>query len=146
MVNEGNNNIIVPTSAQAREYGRKGGIKSAKSRRHKRKLADRIKLALEISTQQNLNGLKKSIRELLPNRHRTGNKEDLKLLIAQAKTVKECGIDLYQIISLTENAVVDVSDKLKAIGMIWDREEGKAVNKTENKEVKEFSDKIDYID
>jgi uncharacterized protein YpuA (DUF1002 family) len=131
---------------EAAKRGKVGGLKSAQSRRHKRKLADRIKLALQIATQQNLNQLKKQIKELLPNRHLKNNKEELKILIAQAKTVKECGIDLYQIISVAQSPMSDTSDRLKAINMVWDREEGKPLTKNENREVKEFSDEIEFLD
>lgn len=44
---------------QAMERGRLGGIKSAQSKRAKKNLAERIKLALTISTNENLKAIKK---------------------------------------------------------------------------------------
>ena len=124
---------------------RKAGIASGKSKRHQKKLAKRIALALTISTTANLNIIKKEIAELMPNRHLKANKEDLKLKLAQAKTLKECGIDVYNMIKIAVTSF-DEDKRIKAINSLWDREEGKPLAKTENKEVQEFSDEIEYLD
>lgn len=127
------------------ETATRGGIASAKSRRSKRIIADRIRLAFNIATTASLVNLKKSIAELMPNRHLEPNKELLKIKLAQAKTVKECGIDVYNMITIAANSGDD-DKRIKAISALWDREEGKPLVKTENKDVKEFSEDIEYLD
>ena len=119
---------LIPNSERSpkevREQGRKGGINSGKSRRAKKTLSERIKLALTISTNENLKGVKRQIRELLPNRQTTANKEVLKTLLAQAKTIRDCGIDVYQILKIAQ-APETQEIGLKATNALWDREEGK---------------------
>lgn len=134
------------SSEEAARRGRNGARKSAQSKRNKKKLKERIKLALEISTNENLKSLKRRIRELWPLRHSQATKEDLRLKLAQAKTIKECGYELYQLLHIGQNPITDNSDKIKIIQMLWDREEGKPMTKNENKEVKEFSDEVEYLD
>lgn len=133
------------TKTKQREITRKGGIASVKSRRHKKKLAERISLALSISTQQNLNGIKKQIKESLKDRHTVEGRAVLKVLLAQAKTIQECGIDVYNMIKIAETSLED-EKKIKAINSLWDREEGKPLAKSENKEVQEFGDEVEYLD
>jgi len=144
-----NNQNLIPanlSSEEAARRGRNGGFKSAQSRRHKRKLSERISLAISIATTKSLKDISKQISELLPNRHLANNKDELKILVAQAKTIKECGFEVYKLIQLVNNPAVDVADALKAINMLWDREEGKAISKIESKEVKEFNGEVKYID
>lgn len=138
-------NFSTRTKEELREITRKGGVNSGKSRRNKRIISERIKLALDISTTANLATLKKEIIELIPNRHLEANKGELKIKLAQAKTLKECGIDVYNMIKIAESSFDD-DKRIKAINSLWDREEGKPLAKTENKEVKEFSDDIEYLD
>jgi len=133
------------TPDELRKITRKGGIASGKSRRHKRIISDRIKLAFQIATTANLETLKEEIAELMPNRHLKDNKKELKIKIAQAKTMKECGIDVYNMIKIAGTSLDD-DKRIKAINSLWDREEGKPLAKTENKEVKEFSDEVEYLD
>jgi hypothetical protein len=130
---------------EAKKRGRLGGINSVKSRRANKSLAERIKLALTISTNENLKVLKKEIRELLPNRNKKENKEALKTLLAQARVMKDCGIDVYNIIKIAQ-APETQDIALKATNSLWDREDGRAVSKVENKEVKEFNGEVKYID
>jgi hypothetical protein len=130
---------------EAKKRGRLGGINSVKSRRANKSLAERIKLALTISTNENLKVLKKEIRELLPNRNKKENKEALKTLLAQARVMKDCGIDVYNIIKIAQ-APETQDIALKATNSLWDREDGRAVSKVENKEVKEFTEEVKYID
>ena len=130
---------------EAKKRGRLGGINSVKSRRANKSLAERIKLALTISTNENLKVLKKEIRELLPNRNKKENKEVLKTLLAQARVMKDCGIDVYNIIKIAQ-APETQDIALKATNSLWDREDGRAVSKIESKEVKEFNGEVKYID
>jgi len=127
------------------KIARKAGIASGRSRRHTKGLSKRIALALTISTTANLTTLKEEIAELMPNRHLKANRELLKIKLAQAKTLKECGIDVYNMIKIAGTSL-DEDKRIKAINSLWDREEGKPLAKTENKEVKEFSDEIEYLD
>jgi len=111
---------------EAKSRGSLGGKNSVRSRRANKNLAERIKLALTISTNENLKVLKKSIRELLPNRHKKENKESLKTLLAQARVMKDCGIDVYNMIKIAQ-APETQEIALKATNSLWDREEGKAI-------------------
>ena len=43
-------NLKVPTSSEAREYGRKGGIASGKARREKKTMRETLELLLEMET------------------------------------------------------------------------------------------------
>ena len=123
---------------EVRENGRRGGIKSGQSRRAKKTLSERIKLALTISTNENLKALKRQIKEHWKNRRNgisidgTSAKESIKMLIAQAKTIRDCGVDVYQILKIAQ-APETQEIALKATNALWDREEGKAMqlNKTE---------------
>jgi len=142
---KGNPPTEFTSGREAVENGVKGAKASARSKRHKRILSERIKLALSISTQQNLNSLKKEIKEIMPIRHTKEGKEILKVKLAQAKTIQECGIDVFNMIKIAETSLED-EKRIKAINSIWDREDGKPLAKTENKEVKEFSDDVEYLD
>lgn len=131
--------IATRTTEEQRKIAKMGGWASGVSRRHKRILSERIKLALENSTNSNLNGLKRQIRELWPNRHTKNGKEEMRVLVAQAKTIKECGIELYKILLIIENPMSEPEMVLKAVNALWDREGGKPtqtvhslVTRTEN--------------
>jgi len=123
---------------EARENGRKGGIKSGISRRAKKTLSERIKLALTISTNENLKALKRQIKEHWKNRHNgiskdgTPAKESIKMLLAQAKTIRDCGVDVYQILKIAQ-APETQEIALKATNALWDREEGKPNQKSDVK-------------
>lgn len=119
------------TTEEQREIARKGGIKSGQVRRAQKPLSQRIKLALQISTNENLKIIKKNIREVLPNRHTANNKEVLKTLLAQARVMKDCGVDVYNILRITE-APESQEIALRATNALWDREEGKAIQKVES--------------
>lgn len=132
---KGNQSNLIPNSErtpeQLRAQTRKGGIASGKSRRANKSLSERIKLALTISTNENIKALKRQIRETWPNRESTKgraispNREKIKTLIAQAKTIRECGIDVYNILKIAERPESqDVA--MRATNALWDREEGKA--------------------
>lgn len=114
------------TKEEQRRITRMGGIASGKSRRDKKSLSDRIKLALKISTNENLKVIKKQIREVLPNRNKANNKEVLKTLLAQARVMKDCGVDVYNILKIAESPETQEM-ALKATNALWDREEGKAI-------------------
>lgn len=136
---------LIPTSKrtkeEAKELGRLGGIASGKSRRAKKSLSDRIKLALQISTNEKLKGLRKRIREALPNRHISGNREALKTLLAQARVMKDCGVDVYNILKIAE-APETQEMALKATNALWDREEGKAIQKVESNTTSEVKNTV----
>ncbi len=108
-----------------------GGVASGKSRRAKRTLQERIKLALTISTNENLKALKRQIRELWPNRQTKANRESLKTLLAQTKTMRDCGIDVYRMLQIAE-APETQEIAMKATNALWDREDGKPTNKNEH--------------
>ena len=77
-----NNQNLIPanlSSEEAARRGRNGALKSAQSRRHKRKLSERISLAISIATTKSLKDISKQISELLPNRHLANNKNELKI-------------------------------------------------------------------
>lgn len=123
MANEQN---LIPrnfTKEEAKKYGKIGARKSAISRRKKRKLADRIKLAMEIASNQKIKNVKKEIAELWPNRRLENNKLELRALIERAKMIRDSGYDVYKILSISEYAESDVA--LRALNSLWDREEGK---------------------
>lgn len=71
MANE--QNLKVPTSSQAREYGRKGGIASAKSKRDKRTMRETLAMLLELQlkdkngkpVKSNITGDELSIKEAI---------------------------------------------------------------------------------
>ena len=118
------------SSEELRENGRLGGIKSGVARRAKKSLSDRIKLALQISTKEHLKGLRKRIRQAWPNRNQEEARESLKVLLAQARVVKDCGVDVYKVLKIAE--APDTQEiGLKAANALWDREEGKP-NQTTN--------------
>lgn len=123
---------------EVKEMRRKGGINSGKSRRAKKTLSERIKLALTISTNENLKALKRQIKEHWKNRHNgisndgTPAKESIKMLIAQAKTIRDCGVDVYQILKIAQ-APENQEIALKATNALWDREEGKPNQKSDVK-------------
>ena len=118
------------TTEEQQRIARMGGIASGKSRRSQRTISERIKIALKISTNEHLRAKKKEIRELWPNRHTSGNKEQLKIVIAQTQTIKECGIDVYKILKIAESPETQ-EIALKATNALWDREEGRP-NQTSN--------------
>lgn len=49
MSNDGKKNLKVPTSEEARRYGRMGGLKSAESRKRKKDMKQRLQDALELA-------------------------------------------------------------------------------------------------
>lgn len=161
---KGNQSNLIPNSErtpeQLREQTRRGGIASGKSRRANKSLSERIKLALTISTNENLKSLKRQIKEIWPNRESTktraiGQKrEKIKTLLAQARTIRDCGMDVYQILKIAENPESqDVA--MRATNALWDREEGKAKqsstvesNNTSTTNIKyiEVEEKKGYLD
>ena len=133
--NKGLKNLRSHMSLEQRKaMSRKGGIMSVISKRRKKVLADRIKLALEISTTENVKIIKERINILYNKRHnnnqKKSNNQKLKLLIAQARTINECGIDVYGMLKIAESSI-DEDKRMKAINSLWDREEGKAKQQTE---------------
>ena len=50
MAHKGNENLIVPTSEQAREYGRKGGLASAEARARKKAMKESLEILLKLAT------------------------------------------------------------------------------------------------
>ena len=126
---------LIPNSARTPEelqrITRLGGIASGKSRRAKKTLQERIKLALTISTNENLKALKRQIREIWPNRQTKANREQLKTLLAQTKTMRDCGIDVYRMLQIAE-APETQEIAMKATNALWDREDGKPTNKNEH--------------
>lgn len=142
------------TPEEIRESNRRAGIASGKSRRAKKTLSDRIKLALTISTNENLKVLKEQIREMIPNRHTKENKMVLKTLLAQTKTMRDCGVDVYNLLRIAENPESQEM-ALKATNALWDREEGKPkqsstiesnVNSTTTVKYIEAEEKKGYLD
>ncbi len=127
-------NNLIPianrSTEEVREIGRKGGINSGKSRRAKKSLSDRIKLALQISTNENLKSLKREIRKLWPSRNLHDQKQNLKVILAQYRVIKDCGIDVYKVLRIAE-APDSQQIGLNAANALWDREEGKP-NQTTN--------------
>ena len=119
------------TKEEAKQISRNGGIASGKSRRAKKTLQETIKLALTISTNENLKALKRQIRELWPNRQTKANRETLKTLLAQTKTMRDCGIDVYRMLQIAE-APETQEIAMKATNALWDREDGKPTNKNEH--------------
>jgi len=112
------------TEKEARILSRRGGIASGKSRRASKTLAQRIKLALTISTNENLRDCKVRIRELWPNRSLPDNKKQLRIVLAQSRTIRDCGIDVYNVLKVAQ-APETQEIALKAANILWDREEGK---------------------
>jgi hypothetical protein len=151
---KGHQNLI-PTNKRTKEEQRRittmGGIASGKSRRANKTLSDRIKLALTISTNENIKALKRQIKELWPNRESAKNRvmgdkrEIIKTLLAQTKTIRECGIDVYNILKIAERPESqDVA--MRATNALWDREEGKAKQSSTVESTNNTSTTIKYIE
>ena len=77
----------------------------------------------------------------MPNRQTKANKEALKTLLAQAKTIRDCGIDVYQILKIAE-APETQDMALKATNALWDREDGKAIQKVESSNTSEIKNTV----
>lgn len=146
MANE--SNLIPKTTLskeEAKAMGRKGGLASVASRRAKKNLSERIKLALTISTNENLKSIKREIKDCWPNRRMKDNKTLLKTLIAQAKTIRECGIDVYNILKIAERPESQEIG-MKAASMLWDREEGKPVQSQNVNHAGEIKGKTIFVE
>jgi len=136
-----NESNLIPNSErtpqQLKEQTRRGGIASGKSRRAKKTLSDRIKLALTISTNENLKALKRQIREVLPNRHIIANRELIKTYLAQARTIRDCGVDVYNLLRIAQ-APESQEIALKATNALWDREVGKPMQEIQSSNTQEI--------
>lgn len=146
MANERN---LIPnnkrTPKELRENARKGGIKSGQSRRAKKNLSERIKLALTISTNENLKCIKREIKQYWPNRRMEEKRVLLRTLIAQAKTIRECGVDVYNILKIAEQPHTQEIG-LRAASILWDREEGKPIQSSNVNHAGEIKGKTIFVE
>ena len=99
------------TKEEQREICQKGAKKSTEVRRKKKDLKERFKIGLEFLASEKAKALKKS-----------GQLE-------KAELVKEVGLEVYSLLEIANNTLIDEKVQASAWNDIMDRTEGKPVQK-----------------
>ena len=99
------------TEEQLKKATSNGGKKSGEVRRKKRDLKERFKIGLEFLASEKAKALKKS-----------GQLE-------KAELVKEIGLEVYSLLEIANNTLIDEKVQASAWNDVMDRTEGKPVQK-----------------
>lgn len=133
------------TTDTASINGAKGGRAAGRAN----KLNKRLAKAASFIDKQNLRKDKKDFKLLWKSRELEEVRESLKVLIEKMRIIRYCGSDALTVLAIANNPLLALTKPevvIKAQAEVWDRREGKALAKTENKDVKEFSEDIEYLD
>jgi hypothetical protein len=106
---------LIPVTQRTKEEAKKissnGGKKSGEARRKKRDLKERFKIALEFMGNEKAKALKKSGQ------------------LDKAALVKEVGLEVYSLLEIASNTLIDEKVQASAWNDVMDRTEGKPVQK-----------------
>ena len=105
-----------------------GGKKKAENAKARKLYIDQLEIVIKLGKEKTLKAAKKA-----------GDQDIIKM-------IEEGGLIAFEHLAIVMDRKIKPETRLKALDMIIDRQEGKAVAKTENKEVREFGDEVEYID
>ena len=127
MTKKGIENVLphkVGSTEEARKKGRAGGLKSAKARRKKKELKEKLNFVLDF--------------------HADRTKQDDQSLSEDIKNIiGESGLIAYELVNLVMDKNNGEATRLNAIKEILDRTEGKVVQKQETEHSGDFN--INYL-
>ncbi len=125
---KGNPTTQFKTGREQVDTAKKGGKKLGENNAKKKLYAEQLEVVIKVGTKKALELAKEAQNE-------------------QAVTmIEEGGLIAFEHLNLVMDKKVKPEVRLKALDMIIDRQEGKAIAKIEGKQVKEFSGEIEYLD
>ena len=125
---KGNPDTEFKSGREQVETAKKGGLQLGINNKARKLYIDQLEIVIKLGKEKTLKAAKKA-----------GDQDIIKM-------IEEGGLIAFEHLAIVMDRKIKPETRLKALDMIIDRQEGKAVAKTENKEVREFGDEVEYID